>query len=207
MMNMWTKQDSNGGPTMQFIHNRTGIALCAAAAAVVLLGAGCSKQSENGGASTTPPTNTGADVGATERWAEYRSENLEITISYPEGWWVEENNRGGSTAILIDEEPLPSLDEPSDATATVGVTIGSFNLADAVLSYGSEVSASTVVLGTRRGVTRLDYESELGANTDVRARTVYMWAADGFTTVVQGDSGSSVLMRIAENLASGRGGR
>ena len=199
---------------MSFVHNRRAAAftLVAAGLALALLGAGCSpkgRQSNSGALDQGPgtiPAPSDASNALPTKWAEYRSEKLGITIPYPEGWYVEEGGRGNSTTILVDEQSLPSLDEPSDATATVGVTIGSFSLADAVRSYGSEVQTSAVALGSRN-VTRLDYETELGAAIDARPRTVYLWEADGSAIVVQGDADSPVLLRIAGDLASKPGRR
>lgn len=100
---------------MQFIHNRTSIALCAVAAAVLLLGAGCSKAKPSEPATTAPSSDAQATADANAnlptKWAEYRSEKLGITIPYPEGWYVAENS-DGSTDFFQHAPPAYS-DAPS----------------------------------------------------------------------------------------------
>ncbi|MDO8622340.1 MAG: hypothetical protein Q7R80_03865 [bacterium] len=171
---------------MSFIHNRTGIALCAAAIAMVLLGAGCQKQGyqPNSGRldQGTNPTSPSSDATSTlpTQWTEYRSEKLGITIPYPEGWYVEESE-DGRLIDLYDRQPIPDSDMPARAQLQV-----SNQTVDEVRATFPEVVEESTIDREQRSVLRIVHPRDVEPATDEAPRLAYLWVASGKTLVFDG---------------------
>lgn len=195
------QRKTTGGQTMSFIHNRMGAVTLAVAATVLLLGAGCSKAKPTAPAATAPSSDAQATADATANlpteWAEYRSEKLGITIPYPEGWYVRENQVEGVTTILIDPAPFPQSGAGSDAPIRVVVTVTALSLEDALAAYESATTAE-VLLGSTRAV-KVEYRSELGGEPSYHE--TYHWNAVERLFTVDGTKNDAVVAYIANALA------
>ncbi|MFA4846158.1 MAG: hypothetical protein WC654_06400 [Patescibacteria group bacterium] len=189
---------------MSFIHNRTGLALCAAAVAVVLLGAGCRESEAPAGGGAQSRVDAGDALPT--RWAEYRSDTLGITIPYPEGWQTRTEQRDGILRFDADEGGLPPPEVASDASPALSIAIGSFDVEAIIPTYGPEARRTETTLDGR-SVVRIDYETELGAESgEVNQFTVYLWVDEDRSFLVEGVSGASVTEQVARTLiAKGRG--
>lgn len=191
---------------MSFIHNRTGALALVAALAVLLLGAGCSKQS--GPAEPAAPTNIDASsqpadaaTGSEIRWAEYRSEKLGITIPYPEGWYVREDQSEDATTILIDPAPVPPSGSGSDSPIRVTVTVTPLTLEEALASY--EAATTTAVVFGTTNATKVEYRSELGGELEEPSyREAYHWSGANRLYTVDGTRGDAIASYIASMLAT-----
>ena len=169
---------------MSFIHNRTGIALCAAAVAVVLLGAGC-RESE-------APARVGAQLGVDAgdalptRWTEYRSDTLGITIPYPEGWWVEEKE--GGTYFHATPPPTTETEQPAE----MWFEHERGNIANAL--NGLDVVSNEQVERSGINMRRVVFREDFYTPPEV---VLYVWERDGQTLEIGGPNATVVERTIA----------
>ncbi|MBI4435016.1 hypothetical protein HY635_04385 [Candidatus Uhrbacteria bacterium] len=171
---------------MSFIHNRTGALVFVAALAVLLLGAGCQKQS--GPSEPAAPINADAQPkpadATTEseiRWAEYRSEKLGITIPYPEGWYVEENEYAttGEQIVIFYSTPTPSVVTERPLEAWMSRANGT--VADAM--RGLDVRSDTTVERSGVSMRRIVFFEDFYAQPEV---VLYLWERNGQTYEIGG---------------------
>ncbi|MDO8622429.1 MAG: hypothetical protein Q7R80_04320 [bacterium] len=189
---------------MSIIHNRTGIALCAASIATELLGAGCQKQS--GPSAATAPTNTDAPSNPADatpdseiRWTEYRSEKLGITIPYPEGWYTRERDQEGVLRVDFHPTPLPSFEVPSDAMAAVTVVAGAFDEEATVQSYGPTAQREQTSLDGQE-LTKVSYSTEFETPGVQNEYVVYLWRRNEVQYLVEGAKDDPILSHITRAL-------
>ncbi|MDP3770949.1 MAG: hypothetical protein Q8R16_01460 [bacterium] len=193
---------------MSFIHNRTGIALCAAAIATVFLGTGCQKQGyqPNSGQldqGTSPPSD--ATSALPTKWVEYRNEKLGITIPYPEGWYVSERRAQDAERevenVMVDfyESEPPAM---SDLPAQMSYRGRSGSVAQ-VLGEFLTINDQRDIKRSRVNMTRVTYPYDDAAAADVLMRA-YVWQGGDRVHLLTGPLESAVLEYAANNVEVAR---
>ena len=209
MLNVGPQERKRG--MMSFIHNRMGIALCAAAIAVVFLGAGCQKQGyqPNSGRRDqgTSPASPSSDATSTlpTQWAEYRSEKLGIIVPYPEGWYVSERRaqdvERGTENVFVDfyESEPPAM---SDLPTQMSYRASSGSVAQ-VLGEFLTINDQQNIVRSRVNMTRVTYPYDDAAATDVLMRA-YVWQSGERVYLLTGPLESAILEYAVDHLEVAR---
>ena len=155
--------------------------------------------------SPTPGTPTPMSSDLPTRWSVYRDADLGIAIPYPEGWYTRVEQRDGVLRFDADDNTLPPSEVPSDASPALSITVGRFDVEAVIPTYGPNAHRSEVVI-EGQSVSRIDYETELGADFGETNRySVYLWSANDRAFLVEGEASSAVLTDLVRSLTRGGG--
>ncbi|MDO8462962.1 MAG: hypothetical protein Q7S96_01660 [bacterium] len=198
---------------MLSIHNRiTSRVLIAATLVMIFAGAGCDLRRSavlEGDIpnDTTEDTGTGGTDAPDITWKTYESPTLGLRVPYPEGWYVEETARGTSHVVAIGSQPIAQINPSSDFVADVIITSSIVEKDAIIAGYGDEMDRSLVRLAGKE-MTRLEYETELGApDGQTLSRVALIWSDGGETFIVQGAALDNVVTEVATALITQTNGR
>lgn len=179
-----------------FVHNWRWSFTVLVAVMLITAGFSCNGDRERQTATS------GDDAGTTPTtWTTYRSENLGVSIPYPEGWYVRESRNDDVTTILIDSGPLPPVGAGSDFPVRVTVTVTQLSLDDVLVMYESATTTVVEFNGTR--VTKVAYSSGLGSSTNEPLhREAYHWNVTEGLYTVDGAKDDATVAYIASALAA-----
>ena len=183
-----------------FVHNLRWLVVLSVVAILIATGFSCGGEKKAGtapwkavDAGISSDAGAASDAGVASpttgqpiTWTTYRNERLGVTIPYPEGWYVEENEEQRRADFYRSAPP-----EDSDAPASYSYWTRDGDVTQALTEFLATYETSE---DARSGIsmTRVVYPYDADAAPDIRM-VAYLWKSSGISHVLSGPEGSAEL--------------